>query len=342
VYSTCLFCHGPLGRNEVIETFPIGTRLAFDAHKGRLWVVCGRCDRWNLTPIEERWEAIEECERRFRATHLRVSTDNIGLAPLRGGEGGQPLDLIRIGRPLRPEFAAWRYGSRLRRRRRKLHAAYGVGAVAAVAAAPAVGAALLPVWMPLAITLGATAPLWVLPTVLLIDAKDHLRANRVVAHLDGPSGHVLTVRAKHLWGSTLYTSDDGREPALRVAHDGGSIRYQGSAALRTTAQLLSRANWLGGAAPLVQRAVSRIDTVGDAMEFLLATGRRFTRHRGKRMLAQFRRLGALNLEPVERLALEMAVNEEAERRALEGELSALADEWKRAEEIAAISDALLT
>jgi hypothetical protein len=42
--------------------------------------------------------------------------------------------------------------------------------------------------------------------------------------------------------------------------------------------------------------------------------------------------------PVERLALEMAVHEEAERRALEGELAKLADEWKEAEEVAAIAD----
>ena len=35
-------------------------------------VVCRRCERWNLTPLEERWEAIEDCERAFRATTLRV------------------------------------------------------------------------------------------------------------------------------------------------------------------------------------------------------------------------------------------------------------------------------
>src|SRR6478672_1588159 len=85
VYATCLFCNGDLGRNEAIETFPVGRRLAFDAAKGRLWVVCRKCERWNLTPIEERWEAIEDCERQFRGTKLRVSTDEIGLARLKEG-----------------------------------------------------------------------------------------------------------------------------------------------------------------------------------------------------------------------------------------------------------------
>ena len=68
MYSTCLFCNKELGSNEVIENFPIGRRLAYDEAKGRLWVVCRRFEKWNLTPLEERWEAIEECERFFRDT----------------------------------------------------------------------------------------------------------------------------------------------------------------------------------------------------------------------------------------------------------------------------------
>ena len=42
-----------------------------------------------------------------------------------------------------------------------------------------------------------------------------------------------------------------------------------------------------------------------------------------------------------RLALEMALHEEQERRALEGELWRLEQAWREAEEIAAISDDLL-
>jgi hypothetical protein len=43
---------------------------------------------------------------------------------------------------------------------------------------------------------------------------------------------------------------------------------------------------------------------------------------------------------VDRLALEMAANEDAERRALEGELASLEAAWRGAEEIAAISDGM--
>ena len=132
MYRTCIFCNKPLGSNEVVESFPVGRRLAFDTERGRLWVVCRRCERWNLTPLDERWEAVEDCERIFRGTRVRVSTDNIGLA--RHPEG---LTLVRIGEPLRPEFAAWRYGDQFGRRRRKV-ALYG-GVVIAAATGLTVG-----------------------------------------------------------------------------------------------------------------------------------------------------------------------------------------------------------
>jgi hypothetical protein len=99
VYSTCLFCNDSLGANNAIEHFPVGRRLAFDASKGRLWVVCVGCGRWNLSPLEERWEAIEEAERAFRDTTVRVSTDNVGLARLRDG-----VELIRVGAPRGPSL----------------------------------------------------------------------------------------------------------------------------------------------------------------------------------------------------------------------------------------------
>ena len=110
MYSFCLFCSGPFARNETLEIFPVGRRLAFDPGRGRLWVICGWCDRWNLVPLDERWEAVEGCERLFRATRLRFSTANIGLAQI-----PPDLALVRIGAALKPEMAAWRYGRYLHR-----------------------------------------------------------------------------------------------------------------------------------------------------------------------------------------------------------------------------------
>lgn len=111
MYSSCLFCNGSLGRNEAIERFPVGRRLAFDGATGRLWVVCPSCARWNLSPLEVRWEAIDDMERAYRDTRMRASTGQIGLARLKEG-----TELVRIGQPLLPEFAAWRYGKMFTRR----------------------------------------------------------------------------------------------------------------------------------------------------------------------------------------------------------------------------------
>jgi hypothetical protein len=46
-------------------------------------------------------------------------------------------------------------------------------------------------------------------------------------------------------------------------------------------------------------------------------------------------------KPMLRIALEIAANEEVERRALQGELTVLEREWSQAEELAKISDDLL-
>ena len=51
--------------------------------------------------------------------------------------------------------------------------------------------------------------------------------------------------------------------------------------------------------------------------------------------------GLFALNSVQRLALEMALHEEAERSAMQGELAALELAWREAEEIAGIADSLL-
>ena len=41
----------------------VGRRLAFDEWRGRLWVVCPKCARWNLAPLDDRLERIEALAR---------------------------------------------------------------------------------------------------------------------------------------------------------------------------------------------------------------------------------------------------------------------------------------
>ena len=81
VYSTCIFCNRSLGTNSTLASFPVGRRVAFDAAKGRLWVICRRCERWNLTPLDERWEAVEEAERLYHDTRRRVATSGLDSRP---------------------------------------------------------------------------------------------------------------------------------------------------------------------------------------------------------------------------------------------------------------------
>lgn len=330
MYSTCLFCHASLGANEVVEHFPVGRRLAFDAAKGRLWAVCTNCRNWNLAPIEERWEAIEECERAFRGTPLRVSTDNVGLATLREG-----LDLVRVGKPLRPEFAAWRYGERLRARRLR---ATGRTALAAAAGSLTLAAGGLAVVGVAAVTEALMGP----PLYSrLSNAVEHYEYERVVARVRVPDGRPELVRVKHLSRFQFMETPEIGGWVLRVAHDHGIVDLKDHQAMQTAGQLLALMNARGGSSTDVSDAAGLIAAAGDASAFMRRTIwlREDRWHTGDAFLRDA--YGALSLTALERLALEMAVHEDAERLALQGELEALEAAWRDAEEIAAISDNLL-
>ena len=356
MYSACMFCHRPLGANQVIEPFPVGRRLAFDARKGRLWVVCRKCERWNLSPFEERWEAVEECERQFREARKRVASENIGLARLDEG-----LELVRIGEPLRPEFAAWRYGDQFGRRRRNNMLLVGGGIVAV--GAVAVGG----------IATGAFAGGGYGIYQLFEAVANIYRARRVVARIPLRDGRRYTVRGRDLKG--VYLSP-GSEPGtgwslhlpplggtqsaqaaegnidglFRLLAEGASappppqpVRLDDHEAMHAMALLMPRINAAGGNKTQVQDAVRRIEDRGDPSVFLgwaAVESKTLSRLRtaggpgtkGAGMLA--------TLPLSTRLAIEMAVHEEAERNALEGELALLELAWKDAEEIAAIADTL--
>jgi hypothetical protein len=342
MYSTCLYCNARLGANETLEGFPVGRRIAFDAAKGRLWVVCDECRRWNLTPMEERFEAIEDCERLYRGTHIRVSTDNIGLARMRDG-----LELVRIGSPLRPEFAAWRYAGEFFSRRSRSQLRAG----ATVAGAMGVSAGLGIVLAPLAaaagsisvVALPAIAMTMVSTTVLgKAMAKDYMEYERVLGRFRVDE-RVITVRAKHARSIELgFHGDDDAE--LGLQHDRGWTTFHGTRAMHATTVLLANTNRGGASTRVVQSAVDQIERAGDSTAYLDSASRR-NGWRGLRpvsVLNAFRKLGPMNLTSTERLALEMAVHEETERRAIQGELQALTEAWAEAEQIASIVDGMLT
>ena len=347
MYATCLFCHSRLGRNESIEHFTVGRRLAFDSAKGRLWVVCSSCGRWNLSALDERWEAIEECERTFRASRTRVTTDQIGLARLPEG-----CELVRIGEPMRPEFAAWRYGRRFGTRRTRAALTAGSIAVAAGAGAVAFAPILLPAMTTGAMSImmlpGITTVFGVAPVFGMLTLKDYLKNDRVIArlvHRRNPESapRTITVRAHDLGDAELKVV--GRDPAdvsLEVPHDGGWAHYEGIEAMQAVSSLLTGVNQFGAPAAQVQDAVKRVEELGDSATYLRAASSiGGSRHmRLTSVLNAWRGLGALRLSSTECLALEMALNEESERRVLEGELALLEAAWRDAEAIASVADSI--
>ena len=95
--------------------------------------------------------------------------------------------------------------------------------------------------------------------------------------------------------------------------------------------ILPAINGSGGPIRVVQRAIRRLENFTDPADYLLSAAAASTLRPGGRV-------AALPLDM--RLAIEMAVNEEAERFALEGEMWLLEWAWQEAEEIAAIADDL--
>ena len=315
----------------------MGRLLAFDPHKGRLWVVCHTCERWNLSPLDERWEAIEAAERLFRDARLRVSTDEIGLAKLREG-----LELVRIGDPQRPEMAAWRYGDQFGRRRNRQMLVTG----AVVGAAASVMGAVL--WA------GASAAAFsgVYANGGIWDALVHGKPSAVVARIVAPDGTPMVVQRRHARMSALERGDGEASFWLRLEHLSGTTVLHGEDARRAAAQLLPTVNRFGGSREDVRRAVDVLESSGNPERALHHVQQTFgakpedTRavRISKRGLhtdgVTVQKLpGVLHAIPThQRLALEMALHEESERRAMDGELDELTRAWREAEEVAGIAD----
>ena len=264
MYSTCIYCKRDLGTNAVLESFPIGRRLAFDPARGRLWVVCRRCERWNLSPLEERWEACEDCERLFRDTRLRASTDNIGLAKLAEG-----LEIV----PQIPNL------------------------------------------------------------VLNLPVRARVRLR---------DGRVLKFKRPDLQKSRFLMEPGSRHWVLSVKHKKGKETLEGEEARRVATQILPAINYMSGSKDTVRTAVERIEAAGDPERYLARLSREIApsdppRGYGRPLFPG--KPGMVHKLPAPtRLALEMALHEEQEMRALMGELLDLEMAWREAEEIAGISD----
>lgn len=370
MYATCTFCYAALGANRVIEGLPVGRRLAFDPARGCVWVVCLGCERWNLVPLEERWEATEACERLYRATSLRYSSGNIGLAWL-----PDHTDLVRVGPALRPEVAAWRYGRRLAWRGEQ-----PLGRQLVARARTLVVRTLRP-------GEGRERGLGARARTLVGQAMLGVMGDRVIDLMalphaaDGTDVPLAVIRYRHLAGARLVRPEPAQPWRLVVPHDDGEVALHGEQGITAAARMLAIINGTergaGFAASLLEAATRKVDESaapdsyfnrvlslavrsswgrGDAggegrsvvaVEHAASeterlawrlTGRTFWGHGG---IGSDPATTLLDVPLVDRLALEMAAHEEQERRALDGELASLEAAWREAEEIATIADALL-
>lgn len=356
MYSTCIHCQKDLGRNQLIETLPIGRRIAFDDATGRLWVICLGCARWNLVPFESRWESIEAGEKLYRASVQRMSTGEIGLA--RTHEG---TELVRIGSPLRPEMAAWRYGASLVRRRFTYLANAGpllpiVSGVAGVGFSWLQLAGLgLGTAMVTSAVLAAVSRRYIQSKTQAVfaDADQSVRIMRVslpsliAAPCAGngmrlrlpvfagpdvketPLFHMQLQLLRAIRRGDLHEWGDARASEVLPSHhlllDGASAQ----AALRLVLPLLHES---GARRRTVSDATAHLDTAHASAHDVLFSGLRDWEKTD---------LQLNSLARPRRLALEMFVHEDSERRWLAGELLELEDEWRKADEIATIADSLV-
>ncbi len=337
MYQRCIFCSADLGSNDSVEPFPVGRSLAFDGAQGRLWAVCPGCARWNLAPLEERWEAIDAAERLFRDARTRAHRENIGLARLPDG-----TRLVRVGDALPAEQAVWRYGGVFARRTWRME----LPRAAHEALAGSLRQARRGVVLPL------------VGFILTESLRQQLNAvgGRRVMHRmpDEGAGRVL-IRRWHLETATL-APDGGGGVEMHFPYGLGK-----TAAGQVIGRLKPRAEpivvggeagriLLAKAVTVVNRAGARRGAVMDALGLLdgfrapdafvrwVANERIPLSKGGFARLDRLEDTAVLNTRGA--LALEMAVHGEHERRALDGELAGLREMWRQAEEIAAIADRL--
>lgn len=322
-FSRCLFCRTPFPAPEPGGALPPGRRFAFDPDRGRAWVVCGTCARWNLLPLESRAEVLDELERRVRDEgRLLVRTAHVALL-----DAG-PLQLVRVGPASLAEEAWWRYGQRLRRRRRALEHA---GA--------RLGADLLSAVTRLGERVGLVDPV---PSLLrgdvpLEDLVRRLRFGQEAwagrARCDFCGSVLRALEFDDSWWLHPFAAEDGGFgvgvpcPRCDPWTPEHVFRLAGPDAELLLRRALAYQHVAGASERLILDAAAQIEAAGSAKRFArrVSTGRE-----------SLWRLG-----PLRTVALEIALNDAAERRILEGAARTAEIVWRQEEEIAAIADAEL-
>lgn len=184
----------------------------------------------------------------------------------------------------------------------------------------------------------------------LWDSLIHGRPDKSVGRIALADGRLVEIQRRHARMSTIERSATPGVLQLRLESVSGTHILTGEPALRAAARLMPTVNRFGGTRANVRDAVSLLEEAGDPLRVLANVqerhGARADQARWKRKSGRWsgeglvKKLpGALHTLPSNyRLALEMALHEESERRAMDGELADLERAWREAEEIAKIAD----
>ena len=342
VYTTCLRCSRSLGANTEIPHLQVGRKVAFDTHRGRVWVICPKCGQWNLTPLEERWEALEECERLAAKAEAHTEGTKAALAQTASG-----LELLRVGGMSDADIANWRYGRRMSdRTRRRLWMLMPLQGIA-------VSTGIL-MWRD---SHHAGVSLFTTALVGVFLYKLWRKPPRLWTRFDDGKG-----RTRLLWvwqrQRVRIESRPGERAVLVLPRIGGDLRLTGQRAAIALASLLPRINGADCSGAHLPQVVSAVSSAERYSREAPAPARRRRRKRQRsddvsptpppptlrpwEVVAH--RLSAVWLTsalPEDRLALEMAVTEEVEQQELSTRAEGLVEQWHEEEEIGAISDDLL-
>ena len=201
------------------------------------------------------------------------------------------------------------------------------------------------------------------------------RSRGVLLRTSDEFGHPVVVRYAHLGAAELVRPEQDAPWQLKLHHDSGVATLAESPALRVAGKLLATLNFGVASQSELNHAVAKLDEAGDPEGYftrvaslamrtswgrfpdapkpgddapkgsfaerlaLNLASRSFWGHGGT---GSDERTPLYRLPAVDRLALEMAANEDIERRAFAGELESLHAAWRDAEEIAAIADEMFT
>jgi len=310
MYRTCAFCNAALRGDGGPSGLGVGRRVAFDEWRGRLWVVCPACARWNLAPLDDRLERIEAVARAAREGGVIAASPQVALIRWQGYE------LVRVGQPPRVELAGWRYGERLRARARERAkvvvpltvAAVGLGIAANVAVGGSFGVFI---W-----NFGRLAD------AAYVALLGNRRVTLAEPLLCDACGIVMQLRARHVQDGRLTHETRaalalllrcpscGREGALLTGADAAHALRRGLTFLNSGRAARRRA----------ETAAREVDRAGP--DGLIRDASRDA-------------VTLRSLRPERRLALEIAVDELVEVTELERQ-------WMEAEQIAEIADGMLS